>query len=108
MEISCGLSNNNNLFTSSVCVFVGVCACGCSSYEEALPLEVSQALMDVMCEQLQGLLLSVRQQEALETSVVEHTEPHASSTKHRLESKSGNTNTSTNELLEASVLILLE
>ena len=80
-------------FSHLLFVCLWACAFGCSSYEEALPLEVSQALMDVMCEQLQGLLLSVRQQEALETSVVEHTEPHASSTKHRLESKSGNTST---------------
>ncbi|KAI4901439.1 hypothetical protein NFI96_014722 [Prochilodus magdalenae] len=39
-----------------------------SSCEGALPLDVSQALMDVMCEQLQALLLSLHQQEALENS----------------------------------------
>ncbi|XP_037401666.1 probable E3 ubiquitin-protein ligase HERC1 isoform X2 [Pygocentrus nattereri] len=39
-----------------------------SSCEGALPLDVSQALMDVMCEQLQGLLLTLHQQEALENS----------------------------------------
>ncbi|XP_076139905.1 putative E3 ubiquitin-protein ligase HERC1 isoform X8 [Alosa pseudoharengus] len=62
-----------------------ILAIAASSYEEALPLEVSQALMDVMCDQLQGLLLSVRQQEALESSMVEQPESHGSSAKHRLE-----------------------
>ncbi|XP_035383560.1 probable E3 ubiquitin-protein ligase HERC1 isoform X3 [Electrophorus electricus] len=40
-----------------------------SSYDSALPLDVSQALMDVMCEQLQGLLHTLHQQEALESRV---------------------------------------
>ncbi|XP_066501303.1 probable E3 ubiquitin-protein ligase HERC1 isoform X2 [Hoplias malabaricus] len=39
-----------------------------SSCEGALPLDVSQALMDVMCEQLQGLLLTLHQQEVMESS----------------------------------------
>ncbi|KAM6984699.1 putative E3 ubiquitin-protein ligase HERC1 [Aplochiton taeniatus] len=43
-----------------------ILAIAASSCEEDLPLEVSQALMDVMCEQLQSLLHTVSQQEALE------------------------------------------
>ncbi|XP_034166972.2 probable E3 ubiquitin-protein ligase HERC1 isoform X4 [Pangasianodon hypophthalmus] len=39
-----------------------------SSCEGSLPLDVSQALMDVMCEQLQGLLHTYHQQEAPESS----------------------------------------
>ncbi|XP_053334016.1 probable E3 ubiquitin-protein ligase HERC1 isoform X3 [Clarias gariepinus] len=39
-----------------------------SSCEDSLPLDVSQALMDVMCEQLQGLLHTYYQQEAMESS----------------------------------------
>ncbi|KAF7696652.1 hypothetical protein HF521_005070 [Silurus meridionalis] len=39
-----------------------------SSCEGSLPLDVSQALLDVMCEQLQGLLHTYHQQEALESS----------------------------------------
>ncbi|XP_073680135.1 probable E3 ubiquitin-protein ligase HERC1 [Garra rufa] len=46
-------------------------AIAASSCEEALPLEVSQALMDVMSEQLQGLLLAVHQQEVLERDSTE-------------------------------------
>ncbi|KAK2827719.1 hypothetical protein Q7C36_018645 [Tachysurus vachellii] len=38
-----------------------------SSCEGSLPLDVSQALMDVMCDQLQGLLHTYHQQEALES-----------------------------------------
>ncbi|XP_065100040.1 probable E3 ubiquitin-protein ligase HERC1 isoform X2 [Paramisgurnus dabryanus] len=41
-------------------------AIAASSCEDALPLDVSQALMDVMSEQLQGLLHAVYQQEVLE------------------------------------------
>ncbi|XP_043076943.1 probable E3 ubiquitin-protein ligase HERC1 [Puntigrus tetrazona] len=47
-------------------------AIAASSCEEALPLEVSQALMDVMSEQLQGLLHAVQQQEVLERDSTEH------------------------------------
>uniref|UniRef100_A0A9J8D3K3 HECT-type E3 ubiquitin transferase n=1 Tax=Cyprinus carpio carpio TaxID=630221 RepID=A0A9J8D3K3_CYPCA len=38
----------------------------------ALPLEVSQALMEVMNEQLQGLLHAIQQQEVLERDSTEH------------------------------------
>lgn len=46
--------------------------CTSSSCEDTLPLEVSQALMDVMSEQLQGLLHAVHQQEAQERDSTEH------------------------------------
>ncbi|XP_073791889.1 probable E3 ubiquitin-protein ligase HERC1 isoform X5 [Danio rerio] len=46
-------------------------AIAASSCEEALPLDVSQALMDVMSEQLQGLLHAVHQQEVLERNSTE-------------------------------------
>lgn len=48
--------------------------CFFSSCEETLPLDVSQALMDVMSEQLQGLLHAVHQQEVLEKDSTEHQE----------------------------------
>ncbi|XP_028827463.1 probable E3 ubiquitin-protein ligase HERC1 isoform X1 [Denticeps clupeoides] len=51
-----------------------ILAIAASSCEEVLPLEVSQALMDVMCEQLQGLLHTVHQQEMLENSTAEKSE----------------------------------
>uniref|UniRef100_A0A9J7YSL0 HECT-type E3 ubiquitin transferase n=1 Tax=Cyprinus carpio carpio TaxID=630221 RepID=A0A9J7YSL0_CYPCA len=47
-------------------------AIAASSCEEALPLEVSQALMEVMNEQLQGLLHAIQQQEVLERDSTEH------------------------------------
>ncbi|XP_051773057.1 probable E3 ubiquitin-protein ligase HERC1 isoform X4 [Ctenopharyngodon idella] len=47
-------------------------AIAASSCEETLPLDVSQALMDVMSEQLQGLLRAVHQQEVLERDSTEH------------------------------------
>ncbi|KAI7795921.1 putative E3 ubiquitin-protein ligase HERC1-like [Triplophysa rosa] len=47
-------------------------AIAASSCEDVLPLEVSQALMDVMSEQLQGLLHAVHQQEAPERESSEH------------------------------------
>ncbi|TSK72182.1 putative E3 ubiquitin-protein ligase HERC1 [Bagarius yarrelli] len=40
-----------------------------SSCEGCLPLDVSQGLMDVMCEQLQSLVHTYHQQEALESSM---------------------------------------
>lgn len=49
-----------------MCVYVFSSSC-----EEALPLDVSQALMDVMSEQLQGLLHAVHQQEVLERNSTE-------------------------------------
>ncbi|XP_019899964.2 probable E3 ubiquitin-protein ligase HERC1 isoform X1 [Esox lucius] len=45
-----------------------ILAIAASSCEDSLPLDVSQALMDVMCEQLQSLLHMIHQQEALERS----------------------------------------
>ncbi|KAK2872403.1 hypothetical protein Q8A67_022300 [Cirrhinus molitorella] len=53
-------------------------AIAASSCEEALPLEVSQALMDVMSEQLQGLLHAVHQQEVLERDSTEHIQDETS------------------------------
>ncbi|XP_016106101.1 probable E3 ubiquitin-protein ligase HERC1 [Sinocyclocheilus grahami] len=53
-------------------------AIAASSCEEALPLEVSQALMDVMSEQLQGLLHAVHQQEVLERDSTEHIQEETS------------------------------
>ncbi|XP_052393189.1 probable E3 ubiquitin-protein ligase HERC1 isoform X2 [Carassius gibelio] len=53
-------------------------AIAASSCEEALPLEVSQALMDVMSEQLQGLLHAVQQQEVLERDSTEHIQEETS------------------------------
>lgn len=52
--------------------------CTFSSCEDALPLEVSQALMDVMSEQLQGLLHAVYQQEVLESESTEHVQEETS------------------------------
>lgn len=49
-----------------------------SSCEDALPLEVSQALMDVMSEQLQGLLHAVHQQEAPERESSENVQEETS------------------------------
>ncbi|XP_035245722.1 probable E3 ubiquitin-protein ligase HERC1 isoform X2 [Anguilla anguilla] len=48
-----------------------VLAIAASSCEDALPLDVLQALMDVMCEQLQSLLHLVHQQEALESGAAD-------------------------------------
>ncbi|XP_036385733.1 probable E3 ubiquitin-protein ligase HERC1 isoform X2 [Megalops cyprinoides] len=48
-----------------------ILAIAASACEDALPLDVLQALMDVMCEQLQGLLHIVHQQEALESSAAD-------------------------------------
>uniref|UniRef100_A0A8C1RPW7 E3 ubiquitin-protein ligase HERC1 n=1 Tax=Cyprinus carpio TaxID=7962 RepID=A0A8C1RPW7_CYPCA len=53
-------------------------AIAASSCEEALPLEVSQALMDVMSEQLQGLLHAVHQQEVLERDSTENIQEETS------------------------------
>ncbi|XP_072518712.1 probable E3 ubiquitin-protein ligase HERC1 isoform X2 [Salminus brasiliensis] len=54
-----------------------------SSCEGALPIDVSQALMDVMCEQLQGLLHTLHQQEAVESSAEHDSElgPNVKTTK---------------------------
>ncbi|TRY98659.1 hypothetical protein DNTS_005902 [Danionella cerebrum] len=48
-----------------------ILAIAASSCEESLPLDVSQALMDVMSEQLQALLYAVHQQEVLERDSTE-------------------------------------
>ncbi|XP_048876533.1 probable E3 ubiquitin-protein ligase HERC1 isoform X3 [Brienomyrus brachyistius] len=51
-----------------------ILAIAASSCEDALPWEVLQALMDVMSEQLQGLMHMVHQQEALERSATDGTD----------------------------------
>ncbi|XP_030623810.1 probable E3 ubiquitin-protein ligase HERC1 [Chanos chanos] len=51
-----------------------ILAISASSCEDSLPLDVSEALMDVMCEQLQGLLHTVHQQEAVESNAADDTE----------------------------------
>ncbi|KAJ8286644.1 hypothetical protein GJAV_G00041500 [Gymnothorax javanicus] len=51
-----------------------ILAIAASSCEDSLPLDVLQALMDVMCEQLQGLLHLAHQQEALESGAADFTE----------------------------------
>ncbi|KAJ8402341.1 hypothetical protein AAFF_G00368300 [Aldrovandia affinis] len=51
-----------------------ILAIAASSCEDTLPLDVLQALMDVMCEQLRGLLHLVHQQEALESGTADGTD----------------------------------
>ncbi|XP_034457870.1 probable E3 ubiquitin-protein ligase HERC1 isoform X1 [Hippoglossus hippoglossus] len=50
-----------------------------SSCEDSLPLDVSQALMEVMCEQLQNVLHAFHQQQTAERGAAERTDPDSSS-----------------------------
>uniref|UniRef100_A0A8C7IFA5 HECT-type E3 ubiquitin transferase n=1 Tax=Oncorhynchus kisutch TaxID=8019 RepID=A0A8C7IFA5_ONCKI len=52
---------------------------------DSLPLDVSQALLDVMCEQLQSLLHMVHQQEALENTATEEADQDTSTKRIRIE-----------------------
>ncbi|XP_029920656.1 probable E3 ubiquitin-protein ligase HERC1 isoform X2 [Myripristis murdjan] len=52
-----------------------------SSYEDALPVDVSQSLMEVMCEQLQSVLHTFHQQQAAEKATAQETELDSSGTK---------------------------
>ncbi|CAB1352023.1 unnamed protein product [Coregonus sp. 'balchen'] len=62
-----------------------ILAIAASSCEDSLPLDVSQALMDVMCEQLQSLLHMVHQQEALENRSAEEADQDTSTKRIRIE-----------------------
>uniref|UniRef100_UPI003AAEB7BA probable E3 ubiquitin-protein ligase HERC1 n=1 Tax=Centroberyx gerrardi TaxID=166262 RepID=UPI003AAEB7BA len=55
-----------------------------SSFEDALPMDVSHALMEVMCEQLQSILCSFHQQQAAEMGKAEETELDSSSKSAKL------------------------
>lgn len=54
-------------------------SCALSSCEDLLPLEVSHALMEVMCEQLQNILYTFHQQQTAERGTTERTDPDTSS-----------------------------
>ncbi|XP_031681979.1 probable E3 ubiquitin-protein ligase HERC1 isoform X1 [Oncorhynchus kisutch] len=62
-----------------------ILAIAASSCEDSLPLDVSQALLDVMCEQLQSLLHMVHQQEALENTATEEADQDTSTKRIRIE-----------------------
>ncbi|KAJ7986812.1 hypothetical protein DPEC_G00332260 [Dallia pectoralis] len=62
-----------------------ILAIAASLCEDSLPLDVSQALMDVMSEQLQSLLHMVHQQEALEKSEAEETDQDTFTKSTRIE-----------------------
>ncbi|KAM3873957.1 putative E3 ubiquitin-protein ligase HERC1 [Diretmus argenteus] len=55
-----------------------------SSYEDALPMDVSHSLMEVMCEQLQSILYTFHQQQAAEKVTAEDTELDSSNKKAKL------------------------
>ncbi|XP_067431218.1 probable E3 ubiquitin-protein ligase HERC1 isoform X7 [Thunnus thynnus] len=50
-----------------------------SSCEDLIPMDVSQALMEVMCEQLQNILYTFQQQQAAERGTAERTDLDSSS-----------------------------
>lgn len=54
-------------------------SCVLSSCEDLLPLDVSHALMEVMCEQLQNVLHAFHQQQKAERGTAERKELDASS-----------------------------
>ncbi|CDR00644.1 unnamed protein product [Oncorhynchus mykiss] len=62
-----------------------ILAIAASSCEDSLPLDVSQALLDVMREQLQSLLHMVHQQEALENTATEEADQDTSTKRIRIE-----------------------
>lgn len=51
-------------------------SCSLSSCEDLLPLEISQALMEVMCQHLQNILRSFHQQQTSERGETEETDVH--------------------------------
>ncbi len=49
-------------------------SCAFSSCEDLLPMDVSHALMEVMCEQLQNILYTFHQQQTAERGTAERTD----------------------------------